>query len=395
MLARDGHRDGIETRRGHPARVRRGQLRAPGLPERRRRPGDRRPRAEAGSATSPAPVHVDAAPGFPRLLFVVEKPGRIAVLRDGKKLSRPFLDIRERVERRSGSAACCRWPSPRTTGSPGASTSTTRETTATTRWPSSSAPASTPTRAVASSRRRVLVIPHPDASNHNGGQLQFGPDGYLYIATGDGGSNATTAAATSMCCWGSCCGSIPASGTVVATRCPRGTPTWGVAGRNEIYAYGLRNPWRFSFDSASGPARDRRRGGGFPRGGRLRHPGRAPRGRTSAGRRWEGDQPHSGDPGPDPPTFPIFTYPHPDGLRGRRRLRGPRSRPAGPRRPLRLHGPLPRRHPQLRPQPRRGERRPEHRASASARPPRSARDARGRIYVASFSGGVFRLRPSG
>jgi glucose/arabinose dehydrogenase len=103
----------------------------------------------------------------------------------------------------------------------------------------------------------LLTIPHPTNSNHNGGQLQFGPDGYLYIGTGDGGSandppcNAqrddvllgkllridVDQNVESSPFYG-----IPASNPFIGAGLPL----------DEIWAKGLRNPWRFSFDRATG-----------------------------------------------------------------------------------------------------------------------------------------------
>ena len=108
--------------------------------------------------------------------------------------------------------------------------------------------------------RTIITIPHPTFANHNGGSLAFGPDGYLYIATGDGGGgndpdgNAQNTAVL--------LGKIlrldvdgddfPAD----ASRnyaIPADNPFAGAtAGADEIWAYGLRNPWRFSFDSLTG-----------------------------------------------------------------------------------------------------------------------------------------------
>jgi uncharacterized protein (TIGR03437 family) len=109
-----------------------------------------------------------------------------------------------------------------------------------------------PDVADATSAAVLLPIPQPFA-NHNGGQLRFGPDGYLYIGTGDGGSG----------------GDPLHNGQSLATvlgkllrvdvesdpghlRVPRDNPFVNTTGaRPEIWAYGLRNPWRFSFDSAT------------------------------------------------------------------------------------------------------------------------------------------------
>jgi glucose/arabinose dehydrogenase len=104
------------------------------------------------------------------------------------------------------------------------------------------------------SEQIVLTIPHPGQSNHNGGHLAFGPDGYLYLSTGDGGGGGdpygngqdTTALLGKMLRLDVETGS-PATYTV-----PASNPFVGVAGADEIWAYGLRNPWRYSFDSSTG-----------------------------------------------------------------------------------------------------------------------------------------------
>jgi Glucose / Sorbosone dehydrogenase/PKD domain len=111
--------------------------------------------------------------------------------------------------------------------------------------------------AVDSGPRVVLTIPHTDAQNHNGGQLQFGPDGLLYIGTGDGGNENDTLHhsqdPTSLLAKilridphqsGAQPYTVPASNPG-----PSGLhPSWAP----EVYAMGLRNPWRFSFDPVTG-----------------------------------------------------------------------------------------------------------------------------------------------
>jgi glucose/arabinose dehydrogenase len=99
----------------------------------------------------------------------------------------------------------------------------------------------------------LLTIPHPAENNHNGGQLQFGPDGYLYVGVGDGGGFGDPGENAQDL--GVLLGKIlrldvdgpPPYGI------PPGNPFVGVPGaRPEIWAYGLRNPWRFSFDRLTG-----------------------------------------------------------------------------------------------------------------------------------------------
>ena len=141
---------------------------------------------------------------------------------------------------------------------------------------------------------RILTIAQPYA-NHNGGNLAFGPDGYLYIGMGDGGSagdpgnraqNINTLLGKML--------RIDVDHDVGRAhyRSPAINPYVGKTGLDEIWSRGLRNPWRWSFDRADRPALDRRRRpeplrGGRPvePGRRRRRPGAAP---TTAGACMEG-----------------------------------------------------------------------------------------------------------
>jgi glucose/arabinose dehydrogenase len=112
---------------------------------------------------------------------------------------------------------------------------------------------SDPDVADASSGTILLTIPHPNFANHNGGQLQFGPDGYLYIGTGDGGSGGdpNNNAQNLNQLLGKMLRIDIDHGTPYAI--PPSNPFAQRAGaRGEIWAYGVRNPWRFSFDRANG-----------------------------------------------------------------------------------------------------------------------------------------------
>ena len=97
----------------------------------------------------------------------------------------------------------------------------------------------------------IMEVPQPFGS-HNGGQLAFGPDGYLYIGLGDGGGNGDPLGNAQNT--GTFLGSIlriDVSGR--APLAPLDNPFVGVAGaRGEVWAYGFRNPWRFSFDEHTG-----------------------------------------------------------------------------------------------------------------------------------------------
>ena len=102
----------------------------------------------------------------------------------------------------------------------------------------------------------LLRIPHPTNTNHNGGMLAFGPDGMLYVGTGDGGGAGDTPNNAQNL--GSLLGKllridVNTSSQTLAYGIPAGNPFVGTSGaRGEIWALGLRNPWRFSFDRANG-----------------------------------------------------------------------------------------------------------------------------------------------
>jgi glucose/arabinose dehydrogenase len=87
----------------------------------------------------------------------------------------------------------------------------------------------------------IVVVPHPNHSNHNGGQLQFGPDGFLYAGTGDGGG----------------AGDEPDNAQDPNSRLGKLLRIDPSSGAVAIYSIGLRNPYRFSFDLLSDPAQPR------------------------------------------------------------------------------------------------------------------------------------------
>jgi len=107
------------------------------------------------------------------------------------------------------------------------------------------------TDAVEASRRQVIRIRHRFAGNHNGGQLLFGPDGFLYMGTGDGGAGGDPRenGQDRKSLLGKLLRINPFDPPGARDyRSPEGNPFKGRKGRDEIYARGLRNPFRFSFD---------------------------------------------------------------------------------------------------------------------------------------------------
>jgi len=206
-------------------------------------------------------VYVTGAGDGSGRLFIVEQIGRIRILQGGVLLPAPFLDIRSLVvsggERGLLSVAfhpqfkangvfvvdytrASRTPSEvgdtvieRFTAAPNANV------------------------ANAASGQSLLVINQPQP-NHNGGLVKFGPDGLLYIGMGDGGSSGDSGSGHATQGNGQSLATLLGKllridvGANGRYTIPAGNPNFGAGTRREIWAYGLRNPWRFSFDRAAG-----------------------------------------------------------------------------------------------------------------------------------------------
>jgi glucose/arabinose dehydrogenase len=221
------------------------------------RAGEAEPAAEASARGGVAlkqvgsfeqPVYVTGAPGFPRLLFVVEQQGTVRVLNGGRRAG-TFLDLRSQVsfEGERGLLSIAFPPDyPRTRrfyvyytdqqGNIRVDEFKRRGA----------------TRAAPGSQRSVIVIPHPVNANHNGGQLQFQGD-LLYLGTGDGGAGGDPPnnAQNLDVLLGKLLRIDPRPAGGRPYSVPSSNPFVGKPGRDEIYSYGLRNPFRFSFDTVS------------------------------------------------------------------------------------------------------------------------------------------------
>jgi len=201
------------------------------------------------------PVYVTAPPGDTRRVFVVEQGGRIRVIRAGKRLSRPFLDIRSKVTAggEQGLLSMAFAPDYARTRRFYVNYTDRSGTQSVVEYRRS---ARSRDRALTSGR---LVLRYDGVeANHNGGLVTFGPDRLLYIGTGDGGgANDQHGSRGYAQDPGSLLGKIlridPRRSGGAPYTVPASNPFVSRAGaRGEIYAYGLRNPWRFSFDRATG-----------------------------------------------------------------------------------------------------------------------------------------------
>ena len=182
------------------------------------------------------PVYVTAPPGDASRLFVVEKTGLIRIVKDGALLAQPFLDISGQVSRggEQGLLSMAFDPRYASNGRFYVDFTNTNGDTRVVRYRVSQAD---PDSAAASTARVVLRVGQP-YDNHNGGQLQFGPDGRLYVGMGDGGSGGDPQGHAQD----------PRSRLGKLLRINVNTSPARVG----VYAKGLRNPWRFSFDRRTG-----------------------------------------------------------------------------------------------------------------------------------------------
>ena len=182
-----------------------------------------------------APVYAAAAPGVNDTLYVVERLGEIVVWHDGTVRPRPFLDIRSLVttaDDEQGLLSVAFDPQYARNHFFYVDYTDVKGNTRVVRYQSKG------TVAIPGSAKQLLFV-QDFAPNHNGGQLQFGPDGLLYWGNGDGGGG----------------GDPEHNGQSLARPFAKierlnvnatGKPSW------KLVAYGLRNPWRFSFDRLTG-----------------------------------------------------------------------------------------------------------------------------------------------
>ncbi len=202
------------------------------------------------------PTHITAAHDGSRRLYVVEQAGTIRLVENGRLRPEPFLDIRDRVTSggEKGLLGLAFHPRYRDNGYFYVNYTTRRGggrlVTHVSRFVRRDA-----RRADPGSELVLLEIDQP-YDNHNGGQIAFGPDGYLYIGMGDGGSaNDPHGHGQNLATLLGALLRIDVDRVSSGRRygIPPDNPFVGRPdARPEIYAYGLRNPWRFSFDAATG-----------------------------------------------------------------------------------------------------------------------------------------------
>ena len=210
----------------------------------------------ASVGTFSAPVYVTAPPSDRRRIFVVEQGGTIRVVRAGRTQRTPFLDIRSRVIAggEQGLLSMAFAPDYASSRRFYVNYTDRRGVQRVVEYRRSRSNAE---RADAGSARLVLRY-DPFEANHNGGLIVFGPDGLLYVGTGDGGGaddqHGSRGNAQDL---GQLEGKLlridPRRSGGRPYRVPSSNPFVNRSGaRPEIYSYGLRNPWRFSFDRSTG-----------------------------------------------------------------------------------------------------------------------------------------------
>jgi glucose/arabinose dehydrogenase len=196
------------------------------------------------------PTYLTAPPGDLSRLFIIERAGVIRIVKDGVLLPTPFLDISGQVTTagEQGLLGMAFDPDYATTGGFLVHYSDLAEDTHLSYFRVSS----DPDVADPASEQLILSADQP-YNNHKGGQVTFGPDGFLYLGLGDGGSAGDPEGRGQDL--SDLLGAILRIDVRSAApyAVPADNPFLGVTGaRSEVWSYGLRNPWRFSFDRATG-----------------------------------------------------------------------------------------------------------------------------------------------
>lgn len=201
-----------------------------------------------------SPTYVTAPTGDQDRLFVMQQGGLIRLVIDGVIQTTPFLDASSWISS-GGERGLLSMAFPSDYDTTGLFYIYYTDPSGNVRIDEVQRSASDPNVADPSTRRQVIVVPHPSQANHNGGQLQFGPDGLLYIGIGDGGGagDPFRTGQNLLDDRGKLLRIDPRAGPRGSYRIPANNPFVGRRGANpEIWAYGLRNPWRYSFDRLNG-----------------------------------------------------------------------------------------------------------------------------------------------
>jgi cysteine-rich repeat protein len=200
-----------------------------------------------------APIFLTAPRLDVKRLFVVERKGYVRILKlaDDSVLTTPFLDLSDRTTTvgERGFLSMAFDPDYESNGRFFVSYTSLAGDLVLDRYEVDSG---NPDLADPSTRKELLVVAHPGASNHNGGQLQFGGDGYLYWSMGDGGTGANAQDDASML--GKMLRLDVNHDSAPFVTVPPTNPGYagGMSPLEYVWAKGLRNPWRFSFDRLTG-----------------------------------------------------------------------------------------------------------------------------------------------
>lgn len=199
------------------------------------------------------PVHVTAPPGDAHRVFVVEETGKVFVFRDGQQLATPYLDVSDRDLYRVGLTSIAFAPDYAQTGHVYALYDIHAPT------PENSegirveldeftVKAGDPDQVDPDSRRNLLNLDYTDGTDHDADYIEFGPDGLLYMTVGEGLVTPSAAQDTNSP-RGKLLRIDPRPNGDSAYTIPLSNPYAEGGGMPEVFAYGLRNPWRFGFDS--------------------------------------------------------------------------------------------------------------------------------------------------